>query len=398
MAAPASYYLPAKAQLGTTVANSVKADISIFDMTEAQLKERLYLDYLSWVVHGGVKGFIGGCVIGSDNYYMHNANRRWTGRSTIVNNIQFFNDAGRNTLGIGSSAFNAIHAYSNLIVIQNAVFKSSYHSNTFGYGFEFRLGAGAWQKHTMPNSTIQERQEVSGRMVIRKSPKLNEFTQYQIRVFLENEEGIYNFGNIGFISVSDYLDNPAFLKRSSACATAGQTQIVGFMESLKLAQLPNLTTTPQSGLGLFAYKDDVDFVELDTAWYSEGQQDSYFYSKGVGFTHKEVCTIGPTIMLWVTVKVWQNGTYTIDAVTDQAGAGAVTYSGTVQALNSAGTPVASFPVNVTIAGGQLSGTNSGVHNIINPAQYANWNVSGTPSGRGIGAVNVLAAAHSYEDS
>src|SRR5690606_23144952 len=102
MAAPpnAYYTIPMTLEYNSVKINSL---VAIPDTTKEVLKARFYLDIILVVdrydANGNkIPGFIGGCLVGSANYYMHNTFRWFKLRGAGYSNYVFFNDAGLNTL------------------------------------------------------------------------------------------------------------------------------------------------------------------------------------------------------------------------------------------------------------------------------------------------------------
>lgn len=399
MAAPNSAYRPySYFQLVSGAGPAMEHLLALLQTNKATHIARFYLDDII-VVQGtdGTQGVMGVIYPGSVNYQMHNIARHGSLRQNA--NGVVLNDAGLNTLGFASSNFNFTRNFSNLLHAQTALFRSAWYVNTISYGFEFRKDGetGAWLRHVMSGSALPQQQQHSGLQVIRKSPPLDTFTNYQVRVYLENIEGTY-VSSSAFVLTGDYLDNIAFYKRTSACTIAGQITLNVFMESNKVALLSTLTGTPQS-LGLIAYKSDVTFEELDTGWYSEGHVESYYYQNGSGFTHKEDCPLTPEVKLTVTVRIYDTGLYDVIATTTVSGSATVPFAGVVEALDISDNVVGSFPVSVTIPSNQLSSTNSGLHYLPNPEAYYRFRGSGSASNaRGILDVNIMVVAHFYAET
>lgn len=200
MSAPNSAYLNESFKEGTTDANAKQALIAIPDVPNATLKTRFYLDETLGKADGASggtlvnHGFIGGCTVGSSNYYMHNIARHHTFRETINGQeVVLFNDAGLNTLGrvsnpLGDGNVQVLNDEIGTIEL-TARFRSAWHVDTNRQGFEWLTPGFA---NTTNNFGSQNQQVVE-----QKTRSLNDNDQhnqvagatFQVRAWVENVEG-----------------------------------------------------------------------------------------------------------------------------------------------------------------------------------------------------------------
>lgn len=210
MAAPENEFI--QKRLETLVGSTTKdARIGIYDANVATLKTRYYLDFIRGVSEydaNGVEvvdksGFIGGCVIGSDNYYMHNTARHWSVGSLTASNEVLFNDAGKNTLGrvsnpLGDGKVQVVNDEIGTIEL-TARFRSAWHVSTNKQGFEWLTPGFA---NTTNNFGAQDKQVVEYRTrVLNTNDQHNQIAgnTFQVRAYVENAEGKWTGEWINFL-------------------------------------------------------------------------------------------------------------------------------------------------------------------------------------------------------
>lgn len=223
MAAPSNAYRTEKLHDGTTTANSVKADIAIPNATESVLKSRFYLDFLLNTERNGVAGFIGGCTIGSDNYAMHNTARHWTGRGRgpAGQTIQWFNDAGLNTLGTVAAVPNISQHSLSAFIIASFTVQSAYYDNGI-YGVQINPGSG-WA--TIQFGNIPQNTSLSSDVT-----DISDYVEFgqtiQVRSYHQNAEGVFVSPTVRTVTVQAgtinmyYHASTASLAESSSALTA----------------------------------------------------------------------------------------------------------------------------------------------------------------------------------
>lgn len=131
-----------KATKGSTTIDCL---IAIPTETAAVLKARFYLDEILAVdeydsAGAKIAGFIGACRVGSANHAMHNTARHFTLDGTNNGQLDFFNDAGLNTLGIvlqpAVPGFDGVQAVFDVTVI------AAYFVNTDGLIMNYSINGG----------------------------------------------------------------------------------------------------------------------------------------------------------------------------------------------------------------------------------------------------------------
>lgn len=177
--------------------------IAIPNATEAVLKQRFYLDVLLAVDEydasgNRIAGFIGGCVVGSQNHGMHNSNRIFTLKGTqgVNGQIDFFNDAGLNTLGkitnpLGTNEMPDIVNDEIGTLEVEARFRSAWWVNTSKQGFE-------WKVPGFANSTNNLGTQAMATDIVHQY-LMSENDQWyhkagdllEIRAYVENAEGTF---------------------------------------------------------------------------------------------------------------------------------------------------------------------------------------------------------------
>lgn len=361
MAAPSNAYRAEKLHDGTTTANSVKADIAIPNVSEATLKTRFYLDFLLNTTKDGVAGFVGGCTIGSDNYAMHNTARHWTGRGRGPSGqmIQWFNDAGLNTLGPANLGVNGFVTLWANYVRAHITFTAAWYVNTTEFGFEYRqTGASTWIRRKLDPSAIPQQQSITDTW--RLPGSMIPDTSYQFRFYNVNDEGTY-YTQTYTRTTLDYIYEEIFQQRTVACTLALPT-IKLYMDMATRDAMSLLTDVAVSS-DLHAWTDDTFSTYPPSGWYySYDDGYSYFYNPSLGFTHRQFCEIVPTIKVTVSVTVFESGYWTAVAhnITGTNFGGPVTITGVAVGSNAGG-PVANVPFSVTIPAGVSTGNNEGTH-------------------------------------
>lgn len=370
-AAPAGAYRAWKAHDGTTTANSIKADVAIPNASEAVLKSRFYLDHFYSSGVGGASsnidpattGFIGGCVVGSDNYYMHAEARRWTMRirhPSSGQQIQLFNDAGLNTLGkaeIGPLGISSLWAN---YIRANLTFKAAWYVNTTQFGFEYKKPSdSSWVRVPLnPPASIPQQQTITDTWRLPGSMTPN--TDYQLRFYNINAEGTYLSPPFP-ITTDEYIYEEIFEVRTSPC-TLSLTKLKLYFSSDTRATMSTLTGTPVTA-DLYAWDDDTFSTNPATGWYySHDDGYSYYYDSNFGFTHRQFCTPVPTIKVSISITIFESGVWTATAqnITGSNFSSPVTITGVAVGSNG-GSPVANVSFSVTIPASQPSGSNSGTH-------------------------------------
>lgn len=209
MSAPNSEFI--QKRLETLVGTTTKdARIGIYDANVATLKTRYYLDFVRGVSEydaNGVEivdksGFIGGCVIGSDNYYMHNTARHWSVGSLTASNEVLFNDAGKNTLGTAKEVTGASRVMLANYFSFEGDFKAAFHvpstiAGDSSIGWQVRKqGDTGWM--TFPNGgSLSAGEELIKRdILIHQIPVFEQGDRIEFRPFNKNAEGEY-YGSIG---------------------------------------------------------------------------------------------------------------------------------------------------------------------------------------------------------
>lgn len=203
MAVPQSAYTGDIFNEGTTASNANTALIAVPDVDNATLKSRFYLDITLATAEGAAnnaltkQGFIGGCIIGSDNYYMHNISRIYTLEETYNGqDVILFNDAGLNTLGKPIGDISVISREFVGVRIDQ-IFRSAWYVFSDICGLEARFwdsNSGNWggwvdtSKHTMPQSVEDIRSFTVGFTEISEALRTHGF---QVRPYLTNLEGTY---------------------------------------------------------------------------------------------------------------------------------------------------------------------------------------------------------------
>lgn len=193
MSAPNSAYLNESFKEGTTDANAKQALIAIPDVSNATLKTRFYLDETLGKADGASggtlinHGFVGGCIVGSANYYMHNIARHHTLRETINGQeVVFFNDAGLNTLGrVNNPLLTSVNIEN--FIIQQIISNSAFWVSGV-YGVQINKDGSGWVTPVSVNQAMDSQVTMSN-INIADSVEFNE--NIQLRLFHQNDEGTY---------------------------------------------------------------------------------------------------------------------------------------------------------------------------------------------------------------
>lgn len=371
MAAPSSAYRSYKAHDGTTVANSVKADVAIPNVSEATLKARFYLDHFLSDEKDGQGGFIGGCVIGGDNHAMHNSARHWTARSRNAAGhlVQWFNDAGLNTLGMAVRTGLPIATYANYFIVPS-VFTSAWYVGTSRIGYQIRLqGATSWiTATTIGPVTLPQQQVLTKNLNFFLIGNLyNQGDRVDIRPFIENAEGTY-YGAIYNFEVGKNLENwPAEYRGTSLiCEDSGDQRTLLMMDDV-LPWLQTFKTLSDVPTGRYLYgsinESTGALVPAQAGWYqglvlaeqhrlvrvaANGEvRETYLCSETV--TEPLIASVVPNFGMDETFKVL------VSVNKDPLFTSAITVSGQVQELNAANGLVRGIPYTLTIPANATGG-------------------------------------------
>lgn len=201
MSAPSSEFLsnPIGTMKDSATAN---CSVGVYDATVAVLKTRYYLDFVLGVAEynasgaevAGKTGFIGGCFVGSSNYYMHNRSRDWVVGSLTANNEVLFNDAGKNTLTrISNIGDMPVVVNSDIGILEvSALFLTAWHVDTSQHGFRFTPIPGFSDAVTnlgfMAQRTTASK---TGRVDISSQTALKAGDTLNVTAFVQNAEGLW---------------------------------------------------------------------------------------------------------------------------------------------------------------------------------------------------------------
>lgn len=382
MAAPSGAYRTEKLHDGTTNANSVKADIAIPNATESVLKSRFYLDFLLNTERNGVAGFVGGCTIGSNNYAMHNTARHWTGRGRgpAGQMIQWFNDAGLNTLGLAVRTGLPVVNYANYFIVPST-YTSAWYINTTRIGYQVRLqGATSWiTATTIGPIAIPQQQVLTKNLNFFLIGNLyNQGDRVDIRPFIENAEGTY-YGAIYNFEVGKNLENwPAEYRGTSLICEDSEDQRTLLMMDDVLPWLQTFKTMSDVPTGRYLYGSINEttgaLVPAQAGWYqglvlaeqhrlvrvsATGEvRETYLCSAVV--TEPLIASVVPSFGMDETFKVM------VSVNKDPLFTSAITVSGQVQELNSGNGLVRGIPYTLTIPA-NATGGESELFSLLDPS-------------------------------
>lgn len=262
MAASESEFI--QKRLETMVGSTTKqARIGIYDANVATLKTRYYLDFVRGVSEydsngneiTSRSGFIGGCVVGSDNYYMHNQNRIWSVGGFTQSNEVLFNDAGKNTLGFGEWTTSPMVAYANYIIIPSH-FLSAWHVNSTRIGYQVRkLGDTNWITPQLDGTptTLAQRQSLTKNVAVSIfGNPFNEGDQVQVRAIVQNAEGTY-YSSILQVTVGKNINfySAEFRGASSSCNPGTPVDVI--MDDATREWLKTFTQTGDVSTSRYIY-------------------------------------------------------------------------------------------------------------------------------------------------
>lgn len=237
MSAPLSAFRN-KTLKATSGSNTIDCLVAIPDETKEVLKARFYLDEILAVdeydsAGNRIAGFIGACYVGSQNHAMHNANRRFTLDATRDGQMDFFNDAGLNTLGTANWTDVPLVQYANYIIIPSA-FISAYwvDSNAAGersLGYQIRKfvsGQGPdvnWLEFTI-GSLPRNSQRIENVTLMHYIPVFEEGDSLEARAFIKNAEGTFYSPILGF-NVNEQLEMYRVRHGSGATCSGGGNNV-----------------------------------------------------------------------------------------------------------------------------------------------------------------------------
>lgn len=373
MAAPSYAYTGYKIALQST-GGQVDHYLAKIHIDEETHLELFYLDEIIALGNSTEEGWAGVVYPSSPNYQYHNILRHGTMRhqgSGVV-----LNDGGLNTLApisLGSAGF--VTLFANYIRA-NINVKSAYYLDTTSFGFEFKKpSASSWTRVSLASLLANDSLDDVFRLPAGFEPE----TDYQIRFYNENDEGVFISAPFTTITTDVFIIEEEFQQRTVAC-TPTATQVTLFMPTETRAAMSSLTNTPVTGADLFAWiSADFDTPPAQGWYYSGDDGYSYFYNSTDGFTHRSLCDVVPTIKVNLNVTIFASGYWTATAL-NITGTN-FTSDVTITALavgELGGMPIENIPISVTIPANTSSGMNSGSHS----ADFVNlldWSLGGFES-------------------
>lgn len=388
MPAPTYAYRTFGFKEGTTELDATVALCAIPDAIESVLKARYHLDYLfmtgvgnalGTAIDPATAGFIGGCIEGSNNYYMHNLARRFKmkGRSELGQNLWFYNDAGLNTLATALINSNNLLWANN--VRFNTTFNSSYWDTSTQLGIQFRkVGTSTWNTHWLLGETLPQQQSVTKNVLF--DTALNPGDNVEARAVIVNAEGtFYQATPITITLLDRVFEYDALYRASGACVDTGQVNVSFWVKENDMLDLSTVTTV-SSNTGIYFWKNIELTTKADAGWYMGLDNDKSFYVDSTGqVTHYQDCPIAPPqVTLAVEDDIY--GNMQVWATLDGIKAYNVTIVGRIDVDPLNATPFGA-DFEIIISAGNTTGTDVGFSFVRNPSVTYYWqNAATIPAG------------------
>lgn len=315
MAADITKYLPEKLQNykdGSNESTLVAIRASEY-ATEALMKAKFYLDFIFPIKPNlnGVSGFVGGCIVGSPNYAMHNSSRR--SKFSVHHNGQnykLYNDAGLNTLAKTEIVGEPI-IYKNYIKIRYKV-KSAYYVNTD----RSALNVGGVLEY--PNGVVPQNAEQEY-LCEQNTVNLTPYSTVVVKATVTNAEGIYTSTDMTINIPNIYLKLIGMIYGGSNETTPVEPSISSvinyYMKLSEYERLDELRAYPDSTSSLIYLWEDTAFSILASpdGWYREhlgmsapsGYTRWYKLAHGMFRSYKDVRNAGYSANL--TTRIVEKG-------------------------------------------------------------------------------------------